>query len=293
MHAAMVLAAGLGTRLRPLTDEIATPLGPVGDRPALLHTIAQLARSGCGPLVVNTHHRPDDFALALREPGHEAHVSHELVVLGTAGGVRNARALLGEGAVLVWNGDVVAPDLDVAALLRAHAESGAETTWVVAPRARGEGTVGLDAAGAVVRLRGRTFGEEERGGDFLGVHVIGETWREDLPESGCFAGDVALPRLASGRRVATFEFRGEWDDIGTPASLLRANARWLARAGLEAWLGPGARVASGVRLRSAVVGAGATVEGEGERSDAVVLPGARASAPASQAIFGAGCVVRG
>src|SRR5262245_40888659 len=125
----MVLCAGLGTRLKPLTDWCAKPLVPIGDRPALAHVLDRLR--GFSPLVANVHHRADEVAAFANGAG--VLVSREDDLLGTAGGVARASSLLGEGPVLVWNGDILA-DLDAEALVRAHASS---ATLAVAPRGRG------------------------------------------------------------------------------------------------------------------------------------------------------------
>src|SRR5688572_24464404 len=94
---AMVLCAGLGTRLRPLTDELPKPLVPVGDRSLLAHIARVLAGAGFERLVINTHHLPELFPAAIRELSIEAHLIHEPVILGTAGGVAGARRFLGRG----------------------------------------------------------------------------------------------------------------------------------------------------------------------------------------------------
>lgn len=291
MPTAMVLCAGLGTRLRPLTDEIPKPLMPIGDRSALAHVLGALKAAGIARAVVNTHHLARDFTQELAKLPLDVHVSHEPSVLGTAGGIANAASLLGEGEVVVWNGDIHAPSLGIAALLEAHRRSRAEATWVVSSRARGEGTVGLDEAGQVVRLRGRVFGEERRGGDFLGVSVFSPALRATLPREGCLVGDVALPLLAQGGRIASFVFDGEWHDIGTPQALLDANLAWLSREGRDAHRAASSRIADGISLDQAVVSAGASVTGEGSLHRVLVLPGARAVAPLEDAVVGATAVV--
>src|SRR6185503_7901029 len=111
MTAAIVLCSGLGTRLRPLTDELAKPLMPVGDRPVLAHIAAALARAGAGSIVANTHHRADDFACKIEHLNVKVHFIYEPNILGTAGGVANAAGALGDGSVVVWNGDILAPEL--------------------------------------------------------------------------------------------------------------------------------------------------------------------------------------
>src|SRR4249920_3166042 len=99
MTPAMILAAGLGTRLRPLTDILPKPLVPVGDRPMLAHVVERVRAAGCGPIVVNAHHHADAVARACSDLG--ATISREDEdLLGTAGGLARARALLGTGDVL-------------------------------------------------------------------------------------------------------------------------------------------------------------------------------------------------
>src|SRR5437868_13630696 len=100
MKVAMVLAAGLGTRLRPLTDHVPKPLCPVGDRPQIDHILEALARGGIERAVVNTHHLHEQFtdAWARSQPLEVVRI-HEPEILGTGGGIANAASALGEGPV--------------------------------------------------------------------------------------------------------------------------------------------------------------------------------------------------
>src|SRR5580693_8036978 len=118
----MVLAAGLGTRLRPLTDQRAKPLVPVGDRAALAHVLDRLRAAGVPHAVVNAHHHADQVSAFVRGGSWDVRVSEERELLGTAGGVAHARALLGGGDLLLWNGDILA-EVDLAALVGAHVAS--------------------------------------------------------------------------------------------------------------------------------------------------------------------------
>ena len=276
----MVLAAGLGTRLRPLTDLRAKPLVPVGDRPALAHLLDRLHATGIARVVVNAHYHAEQLrTFARTHPGMA--LSEESALLGTAGGIAHASDLLGAGDVLLWNADIVA-DVDLLALLAGH---GDEATLVVQPLPPGQGSVGTDASGRVVRLRRERFGEEARGGEFLGIHVLGAALRARLPERGGLIEDLYIPALAGGATLRTLPFAGAWRDIGTVASYLDANMAWLAARGLESWIGPGARVADGVRLDGAVVGEGASVTGQGALRRCVVWPGANAAAPLDNQII--------
>lgn len=293
MAKAMILAAGFGTRLRPLTLELPKPLVWVGDRPAIAHVAGRLVAAGVTELVVNTHHRAEAFSEAMlaRIPGRLSIVT-EAEILGTGGGLANAAKVLGGGDVVVWNGDILA-DLEVSDLLRAHERwrakgAGEGATLAVGPRPAGEGTVGLGEDGRVVRLRGEVFGEERAGGDFLGISVVSEALRRALPIPGCLVGEGLLPLLRSGGRVGSFVTEAAWDDVGSIEAYLRANARWLEGRGEAYFVGDRAKVGAGVRLASSVVGEGATVGGEGGIEGCVIWPGAAATAPLRGAIVTTG-----
>jgi len=277
-----VLAAGLGTRLRPLTDWLPKPLLPLGDRPALEHILAAV-RPVARTVVANAHHRVADLRAFVASSAPDVHVSEEARILGTAGGLRHAAELLGTGPVLVWNGDIVS-SLSPAALLGAHRE--ADATLAVRPLAAGDGNVGTDVAGRIVRLRRETTAPGEvSGGAFLGVHVVGERLRGRLPEEGCLVGDVYLPAMREGRTLRAFD-PGDvaWDDIGTLADYQAASFAWLRARGAGSFVGEGAEVAEGVTLRECIVGRGARVEGAGILERCIVWPGASVAAPLMAAV---------
>jgi mannose-1-phosphate guanylyltransferase len=284
----MVLAAGRGTRLRPLTDMCAKPLLPVGDRPAIAHVLGRMRSAGVERIVVNAHHRAADVVAFARAHGVE--VSEEPDLLGTAGGVARAAAALGPGDAIVWNGDILA-DVDVEALVAAHARDGAVATLVVRPRRGGEGSVGVDAQGWVVRLRSESFGPEAQGGDFVGVSVLGAWLRSELPERGCLVADAWIPALRAGRLVRALAYAADFYDIGTPERYWSANMAWLKGRGGASFVGAGASVAPGVSLDRCVVGEGAAVAGAGTLAGCVVWPGGRAVAPLSNAIVAVGSLV--
>jgi mannose-1-phosphate guanylyltransferase len=270
----MILAAGLGTRLRPLTDELPKPLLPVGDRPAVAHVARVLCEAGLGEAVINVHYLAAAFTReVLAAMPLALTVIHEPEILGTAGGVANAAPHLGDGDVVVWNGDILAR-VDVKALAAAHRAGDAVATLAVAPRGGGEGTVGIGAGGRVVRLRGERFGEEIESGDFLGIQIIGPALRATFPMPGCLIDDGYRPALRRGLTVGTFPVAGAWDDIGTVASYVAANMRWLARTGRASYVHETATVAPGVSVVGSVIGAGAVVGGEGSLRGCVVWPGA-------------------
>jgi mannose-1-phosphate guanylyltransferase len=288
MFSAMVLAAGLGTRLRPLAEWRAKAMVPVGDRPILGHVLDALWAGGASRIVVNTHHRARDVETYAAAQRNEVLLSHEHALLGTAGGLAQASDLLGAGDVLVWNADILA-DIDVAALLAAQKQAAAEpapaqATLLVRPLAQGRGSVGVSAHGAVVRLRRESVEKEAYGGEFLGIHVVGEALRRALPARGCLVGDVYIPALKRGVNLRVLLHDRDFFDVGTLRGYLDANRAWLVARAATSWQGPDARVDPDVLLEEAIVGEGASISGGGRVVRSVVWPGAQATAPLSDAI---------
>lgn len=280
----MVLCAGFGTRLRPLTDELPKPLLPLGDRSLLEHALELFAREGLGPrVVVNAHHLAETFVRHVRQLPFEVDVVREPEIRGTAGGIAGARALFDRAPVIVVNGDVLL-DRIPPALVAVPEDSW--LTLVVRPAARGAGTVGIGDDGRVVRLRGQTFGEERESGDYVGLCALGRPGLFALPEQGCLVQDFALPLLRRGVRIDTVPYAGTVAFPGDSlAGYLAENLSWLERRGTQgAHLGAGAQVAPGISIERSVIGAGARVEGSGRLLRCVVWPGASARAPLENTI---------
>jgi mannose-1-phosphate guanylyltransferase len=283
MARVMVLGAGLGTRLAPLTDELPKPLVPIGDEPMLARVSATILRGGFSEFVLNVHAFPGEFVSVINGLSAIVHVVHEPEIRGTAGGVAGARSLLGPAPVIVLNGDILVEPPFVA--LENAARPGG-LVFGVARRPPGTGTVGVDARGHIVRLRGETFGVETAGGDYVGVAALGADVLAALPERGCLVADVALPRLGRGEPVKTVQVTEPWVDIGSLGAYHAANLTWLERHSgpSGSFLGEGARVDAGVEVASSIVGAGAHVVGQGRVHRTVIWPGATAHAPLEGAI---------
>jgi mannose-1-phosphate guanylyltransferase len=297
MTSALILAAGFGTRLRPLTLELPKPVVPVGDRPLLAHVAAACRVGGVTGLVANVHHEHEKISAIINEWTLEIQVVVEAQIRGTAGGVAGARSLFEPGAVLVWNGDILTA-APVKELLQRANERDAQVL-AVSPRRVGEGTVGLDEEGSVVRLRGQVFGREVQGGDYVGVSALGPSVVADLPTNGCLFGDVALPHLNRGGRVWTVPSPADWTDLGDLPQYVSANFRWLDLGPRSSplnpalsWIAASAQLAPSVSVERCVIGAGARISGSGALREVIVWPGAVVSAPLSRAVvLGSGRVV--
>ncbi len=281
----MVLAAGFGKRLGAVTAEIPKPLLWLGDGPVIAHVLGRVREVGPSVTVVNTHHLRHVFRVSpYAEHLRDVIVTGEERILGTAGGIQNARIHL-VGDVLVHTGDVVT-NMNLAPLVRAHQTSGAYATLAIAPRSMGEGTVGMDANGQVARLRSsRAPGVvEQSGGLGLGIFVLSQDAVRDLPHEGCLVADALAPALDRGRNLRSFAFNGSWSDIGTPKDYMQAIRTWLGECGLTRWIADAAEVSVGVDLSGSIVAPGARVTGYGVVRESVVLPGAIARAPLERSI---------
>ena len=303
---AMVLCAGLGTRLRPLTDRLPKPAVPLCGVPLIAWTLALLRGAGVRRAVVNTHHLPGEMAAvaaaAGRSLGVDVAVSHEPDIAGTGGALREARKLLaGADPLVVVNGDVLF-DLDLAAVLAAHRGSGALATMVLLAMPAGAryASVETDAGGAVRRIAS-AFGPGGAGlaaWHFSGVHVLAPEILDHLPAEP-FLADVnrhVYPPLMAGGRIRGHVATGYWNDLGTPARYLEATRDVLdGRVPLGRFAGAeplsGAEEpAPGVRAgAAAAVAPGAAVAGPSYLgAEARVEAGAEVG---SGAVIGAGVVV--
>lgn len=234
----MVLAAGYGRRLRPLTDEIPKALVDVGGLSQLERTLRSLEAAGADRVVVNTHHHADriEAALEAREGAAELLVSREEPrPLETGGGLLAARPLFRlDRPILVHNVDVIT-SIDLADLLAAHAARGGLATLAVQERAASRYLL-LDADGLQGRLDVRSGEREEvrplrgplRRLAFTGVHVVSPRVFERMTERGAFSIIDCYLRLAGDGEVidAVDVGRAEWWEIGTPERLAAARARY-------------------------------------------------------------------
>lgn len=168
---ALLLTAGLGTRLRPLTWVRAKPAIPVAGEPLVRRIIRYLANNGVRDVVLNLHHLPESIAAVVGDGsdlGVRARYSWEQpAVLGSAGGPRQALDIIGQDTFLIVNGDTLT-DLDVAALAAAHGRSGALVTMAVTPNREPTRYSGLR-----VDDNGDVLGVVPRGSSELSYHFIG------------------------------------------------------------------------------------------------------------------------
>jgi len=271
---AMILAAGFGTRLQPLTFSLPKPMFPILNRPALEHSIRFLSRNGIRDIAVNLHHLPDHitnyFGTGERW-GVNLHWSQEEAILGTAGGIKKAQSFLEGDSFVVINSDVVI-DIDLKEMIRWHREKESCLTLVLRPGDSPEtcDPIEVDDRGRIVHMIGqssREIPESSRRFTFTGLQIMEPEIFDRIPE-GKFYGttnDVFPEMIADGRPIFAYEYDGYWVDIGRRESYLQVHQDALdgkvplappaesAQAGgttiiPPVWVGAGCQIAENARI---------------------------------------------
>lgn len=225
MLPALVLTAGLGTRLRPLTGIVAKPALPVAGTPLVERILRWLISQGVDEAVLNLSHLPETVAAVVGDGSHlgmRVRYSWEQPVLGSAGGPRHALPLLGS-RFLIINGDTLT-DVPLGGIIDAHTRSGAKVTLALVPHpAPGRyGGVHVNDAGMVDRFSVRSAQGAERGlWHFIGVQVAEAEVFADLPDNvpAESIGDIYRPLVRRGL-VAAYRSDAAFRDIGTPRDYL-------------------------------------------------------------------------
>jgi NDP-sugar pyrophosphorylase family protein len=275
----MVLAAGRGERMRPLSDAVPKPALPLPEGPVVGWPLRLARRAGAQRIVVNTWHRAQRMQRILHEihaPGAEVAVCREEHLMGTAGGLALARdrGLLGDdGPVLVLNGDGVL-SLDLSALLLRHQQSADRVSLGLLPHLDLSrwSRVLLDNDGLVTAMR--PPGPSPTGEVpllYSGVMVVSRSALDDLPvEPGGVGERLWSPIMAEGRLGGVL-VAGHWREVGTPADYLAAALSQIRdRRAVHAT----AVVSTSARLEQVFAGRDARIEGGAVLAESVVAEGA-------------------
>jgi NDP-sugar pyrophosphorylase family protein len=296
---ALVLTAGVGSRLDPLTRLVAKPAVPVAGRTLIERVLAWLSRDGVGDVVLNLHYRPDTITGVVGDGAHlglRVRYSWEQPLLGSAGGPRHALPLLDADTFLIVNGDTLC-DVPLAPMLAAHRESGADVTMAVVPNAapdRYNGVV-LDEADRVTGFvpkhappagglarpdGGRVLRPGTASWHFVGVQIVRAAVFAPLADgtpaetvAGLYREGVASGTLAiRGYRADT-----PFLDVGTPRDYLDATLRLATGSGAGA-IEAGAQVDPAARVVRCVVWAGVRVEAGANLENCIAAGGVRVPA---------------
>ncbi|HEV3473257.1 MAG TPA: NDP-sugar synthase [Actinomycetota bacterium] len=284
---ALILAGGLGTRLRPLTYTRPKPLLPIAGRPHIDHVLDLLHRHGITEVVLTTSYLADAFhetSAAAVARGMDVEVMRETRPLGTAGAIKNAVELVADETFLAFNGDVLT-DVDLNELIASHRGSEAVASILLAPvdDPSAYGIVPTDDSGRVTGFIEKPTPEEATTNMInAGVYVLEPEVLDRIP-AGIPASieRETFPALVETGRVYAFGTDGYWMDVGTPHAYLAANLDALAgRIALEvsgtrrddSLIGEGAEIHTTAQIHSSYIGAGSRIEEGAVLRSCVLFP---------------------
>ena len=265
---AMILAAGFGTRLFPLTIDRTKPAIPFLGKPLVGYVAEYLAGFGFKDVVVNLHHQPDSVIQALGDGSqfgvHIEYTREEPAILGTAGALDNARHLLQDDTFLIANGKIIT-DIDISAAIKTHKDSGAIATMVLKPNLKREKFTIVDMEDGMVTGFGdhaRPLTEDEiRDTEheietpcmFTGIHILEPRVFDYIPR-GVYSDIVPTfynPALAKGEKIAAHVTDANWFELSTIPRYLDITLAMLD--GKENCVGDGCKIASSATVRDSIM----------------------------------------
>ncbi|HXF03874.1 MAG TPA: NDP-sugar synthase [Blastocatellia bacterium] len=271
---AMILAAGLGTRLWPLTADRAKPAVPFLNRPIITYTVEYLKKFGIYDIIVNLHHQGESIRRVLGDGsafGVTITYSEEAEILGTGGALDKVRHLLADDTFVVVNGKIIT-EIDLAAALSTHRERRALATLVLRRNREWDrfSIVEVDGDGRIRRFGGFPAPLTEEGAPsmpagavlddhaplmFTGIQILEPEIFEFIPR-GRFSHTTleAYPRaIEAGRLIAAHVAEGRWYDLSTLERYLRASLELLQERGMTALLGTGSNVEDGAAVTGSIL----------------------------------------
>jgi mannose-1-phosphate guanylyltransferase len=286
---ALVLTAGLGTRLRPLTDVRAKPAIPVAGEPIIRRIIAWLVSQGVDDLVLNLHHRPQTLTARVGDGadlGARVRYSWEQPrVLGSAGGPRLARPMLAAGTFLIINGDTLT-DVDLVRIADAHAASSAMVTLALVPNREFTryGGVLLDAGHRVAGFARR--GPSSEGSyHYIGVQIVNGAVFDAVPPGAPASsiGGVYDSLIASRPgAVRGFVCDAAFWDVGTVEDYWRTSEAYMTKSGpWSSSAGRGGHVDASARVTRSILWDDVVVEADAVVDECIVTDNVRVAAGTS------------
>jgi NDP-sugar pyrophosphorylase family protein len=276
---AMILSAGYGTRLWPLTEDRTKPAIPILGKPLVGYVAEYLARYGCDEIVVNLHHRPQSVRRALGD-GNDFGVKltyvEEPEILGTSGAIDNARALFADDTFIVINGKIIT-DIDLNAALETHRATKAIATLVLLPNARCEKfSVVKTKDGCLTGFGGMPvaaeFSETNPPYMFTGIQILEPRILDYIPR-GVFSHsttEVYPQAVAAGERVSIHVAEGRWLELSTIQRYRDISLLLLGERGETVSTGAGCQIAASADVQDSVLWDNVVIE-EGARVRRAIL----------------------
>lgn len=280
---AMILAAGFGTRLWPLTIGRTKPAIPFLNRPLIAFTIEYLKQVGCDDIIINLHHEPESVRAQIGDGsqfGVRIHYAvEEPEILGTAGALDNVREQLADDTFFVVNGKIIT-DIDLAAALHTHREKQALATLVLRPNPKRErfSEVLVTADGRVEKFAGfpQPLAPNLKSPVplmFTGIHILDPQIFEFIPR-GVFSDsvrDVYPPAMAAGKIIAAhIAEQGSWYELSTLERYWAISQEFLRRAGGNVVMDEGCVIDPGAQISGSILWQRVRVEAGARLTDCVI-----------------------
>src|SRR6266571_5112535 len=282
---AMILAAGYGERLWPLTADRTKPALPVLGKPLVGYVAEYLARFGITEVIVNLHHRPESVKRALGDGsqfGVHLQYVHEPIILGTGGALDNARGLLDRETFVVINGKLIT-DIDLKAAIDAHRQQNALATLVLRKNPKRERFSIVETRGGLVtRFAGMPVQSAEASTEdeplmFTGIQILEPRIFDYIPR-GVFSHstvDVYPQAIARGERVAAHVAKGKWYELSTIQRYLEVSLIMLAEEGTTVHTGSPCRIAADAEVSHCILWDDVIIEAGARLDHAVIADGVR------------------
>jgi NDP-sugar pyrophosphorylase family protein len=277
---AMILAAGFGTRLFPLTIDRTKPAIPFLGKPLVGYVAEYISRFGFNEVIVNLHHQPESVIRALGDGSqfgvHIDYTREEPSILGTSGALDRARKHLKNDTFLIINGKIIT-DIDISAALETHRNSGALATMVLKPNVKRERFTVVETSDGFVTGFGHfaepLTEEEIRDAEheplspmmFTGIHILDPRVFDYIPRDvySDIVPTVYLPALRKGEKIAAHIADGEWFELSTiprylDISLIMMNGRSV-HAGLNCIVAGSAQIRDSVLWDAVTIGENASI----------------------------------
>jgi len=244
MEAGILLCAGFGTRLKPVTDSVPKPAVPFLGHPMVWYAMRAMRDAGITALAANVHHLPDRMSDALARCARSLDLPVPAIytesgeILGTGGGARECARLLPDAdRFVIHHGDVLC-HADLRRALDEHVASGADVSLILAPRPENSklGMIGVDAQNRVAQIRDwkRPDAANLRPACFTGIHIVERRVLESLPRDipVCLVTETYRARLERGLDIHAIPTAAFFADIGTPETYFAAQTDVMRAPGL-------------------------------------------------------------
>lgn len=238
----LILAAGLGSRLRPITNHIPKPLWPLAGVPLLEITINKLLNAGIEEICVNIHHLSQQIKSFLSSKYPEIHISVESKLLGTGGALVPIREWIDGSNIIIYNSDIIS-DLSLNRLVESHNENNIATMVLLSKPQPNKSPVSFNEKGITAI---RAMVPNDQFSTFSGIHILSPKFLEKVPTEG-FSDiiDTYIKYLNTGENVGHHHLSGYWRDLGTPQDFFDANVDFIQLSEKDrhriGWYNPGVR----------------------------------------------------